>query len=290
MNEYVIYSNRHSNDFSVTAACLDIFENIEFLHKSRNIAIGASYSEYCHPCKIAFMTISYSYIGETVYTVNGNSYCVKPGEFMIYGRGCTTMQTAAPGGSVTYSFSVSPQFCKNHNICDDMIYHVKSDERLKNLFLKFFGKYDKNPTDNSTITAALQMLIHTTHNYKQYSAGTPDSGVLSDNQMIRIVKYINRNLFNKIHLDDMAKVLGLNPMYFCRIFKKTCGYSPVAYANFLRCRNARQLLLTTDFTPKEIIEACGFYSMSQFKNMYKKLTGRDAELDAATPPVVINMK
>ena len=134
------------------------------------------------------------------------------------------------------------------------------------------------------------MLIHTDLNYKKYSAGTPESGVLSDKQMTKIIKYINRNLFNKIHLEDMAKVVDLNHMYFCRIFKKTCGYSPVVYANFLRCINARLLLLTTDFTPKEIIEFCGFHSMTQFKNMYKKLIGRDVDLDAKTPPVVIPIR
>ncbi|MBR2471177.1 MAG: AraC family transcriptional regulator, partial [Clostridia bacterium] len=72
--------------------------------------------------------------------------------------------------------------------------------------------------------------------------------------------------------------------------KKTCGYSPIAYANFLRCDSAREILLTTDFTPKEVIEACGFYSMSHFKNMYKKLTGRDALADASTVPVEIKVR
>ena len=88
----------------------------------------------------------------------------------------------------------------------------------------------------------------------------------------------------------MAALLDLNPVYFGYVFKKTCGYSPVEYANFLRCANANILLLTTDFTPKEIIEACGFYSMSHFKNMYKKLMGRDALVDASTVPVEIKVK
>ena len=98
------------------------------------------------------------------------------------------------------------------------------------------------------------------------------------------------NLFNKIHLSDMAKLLDFEQTYFCHMFKNTCGYSPVAYANFLRCENAREILLTTDFTPKEVIEACGFHNMYHFKSMYKKMTGRDALADAATEPIVIKIK
>ena len=142
MNEYAIYSTRHSNDFSVSVACLDIFENIDFLHKSRSIAVGASYSEYCYPLKMAFLTISYSYIGETVYITNGKTHNVRQGEFMVYGRGCNSFQIAASGGSVTYSVSVNSQFCKKYGLCDDMICHIKSDEKLKTLFLNLIREYD----------------------------------------------------------------------------------------------------------------------------------------------------
>lgn len=290
MNEYEIYSNRYNKDFSVSVACLDFFENIDFLHKSRSVYVGASYSKYCYPHKFSYLIISYTYVGETVYSINGKTYSVRQGEFMIYGRGCASIQTSAAGGSVIYSVSVNPQFCKKYGLCDDMICHIKSDDKLTNLFLSLIKEYDKDCTNDSTVTSAIQMLMHIDHHYKKYSAGTPDSGILTDKQMTKVIKYINRNLSNKIHLKDMANVVGLDHMYFCRIFKKTCGYSPIRYANFLRCRTARQILLTTDFAPNEIMEMCGFYSMTQFKKMYKNLTGRDALADAKTPAVVIEIK
>ncbi len=285
MNEYIIYSNIHNDEFALSVACLDKFENIEFLHKSRNISLGASYSEYCYPCKRVFLSVTYSYIGDIVYTINNKTYHVKQDEFIIYGRGCISNQASADGGSVSYTLAVSPQFCKKYGLCDDMICHI-ADDKLKSMFLDLVQKCDKDKTSDDTITATLQILMYINSKYKSYSANFDDVGTLTDRQMFKIIKYVNRNIFNKIPLNDLADVVGLNPIYFSRVFKKTCGYSPIAYANFLRCRNARQLLLTTDFTPKEIIEACGFYSMTQFKNMYKKLTGRDAERDAKSPPVV----
>lgn len=290
MNEYVVYSNIHKDYFSLSVACLDKFENIKFLHKNRNISVGASYSEYCSPCKRAFLGIAYSYIGDTIYTINDKTYHIKEGELIIYGRGCITSQTASAGGSVSYGLAISPQFCKKYGLCDDMICHIKDDTKLKEFFFNILHQYDHDKHSADTATSVLQMLMHINSKYSSFSAKVDDSGTLSDRQMAKVIKYVNRNMFNKIHLEDMAKVVDLHPIYFSRVFKKTCGYSPVTYANFLRCRNARQLLLTTDFTAKEIIEACGFYSMTQFKNMYKKLIGRDALTDAQTPPIVINLK
>ena len=290
MFKYSTYSMNATGDFNVLAGCLDVFENITFLHHSNNITIGTSYSEHCIPQKNAFLSISYSYINETIYEINGKTYRVKEGEFLIKGRGSATINRAGAGGSVTYGFRVSPNFCKKHGLCDDMICHVTSDDKMKELFLSLIHKYDKYGCGESATTAALQLLIHIDHHYKKYSAKLDESRILSDRQMEKIIKYINRNLFNKIHLADMAALLDFNPKYFCHVFKNTCGYSPVAYANFLRCENAREILLTTDFTPKEVIEACGFSSMSHFKNMYKKLIGRDALADAATEPIEIKIK
>lgn len=286
MNEYMIYSSPHNSDFYLKAACLDKFEDIDFLHKTGNVMIGASYSKYCYPCKKAFLSVSYVYIGEIIYTINGKKYHVKQGEFIICGRGCITNQAVKKGGSVAYTLAISPQFCKRYGLCDDMICHT-ADNKLAKMFLDFIKAYDASP--ENSVTDALQVMMHIHYHYKKYSAGISDVGTLSDKQMKKIIQYINRNLFNKIHLEDMARVVGLHPVYFSRVFKKTCGHSPIEYATFLRCQNARTLLLTTDFTSKEIIDACGFYSMTQFKKMYRKLTGRDVEHDIKTPMVVIKV-
>lgn len=287
MFQYSIYNQKNKNDFAISAGCLDVFENIKFLHSSSNIDVGVSYSKYCFPQKSAFMQIEYIHKNEVTYTINDKDYLLKEGDCVIMGRGCTSHQNAGPCGCVVYSISVNPLFCKKYNLCDDINCHIKNDDIMKQLFLTLISKYDEDPQSEKTLTLMLQMLIHINHNYKQYSANLDETETFTDRQMETIIKYINRNIFNKIRLNDMAALLGMHPTYFGYVFKRTCGYSPITYANFLRCLNAREILLTTDFSPKEVIEACGFYSMSHFKKMYKNLIGRDVLADAATPPVVI---
>ncbi|MBR2847781.1 MAG: helix-turn-helix transcriptional regulator [Clostridia bacterium] len=290
MNEYDIFHSDYCNDFGISSSCLNVFENIDFIHKSNNILMGASYSRYCFPHKKAFMSISYEFEGTTVYTVNDKEYVVRPGEFIIYGRGCVTSQTTDETGSVTYTLAANPEFCKNHNITDDIVCHIKNDDTLTELFINLVRSCDTNDNVPESTLVCIKLLEYINKTYSSYSVGFDDSCTFSDKQMTKVLTFINRNLFNKITLEDMAAVLGYHPIYFTRVFKKTCGYSPVNYANFMRCRAARQLLLTTDFAPDEIMEMCGFYSMRQFKDMYKKLIGRDALADAKIPAVVIEIK
>ena len=290
MNEYDIFTPEYCNDFGISASCLNVFNNIDFIHKSKNILMGASYSQYCFPHKKDYISISYGFEGTTVYTVNDKKYSVGPGEFMVYGRGCVTSHTTDETGSVTYTLAANPEFCKNHSITDDIICHIKNDDILTELFINLVRSCDTDNNVAASTQICLDLLRHISSKYSGYSAGFDDSGTFSDKQMMKILTFINRNLFNRITLEDMAAVLGYHPIYFTRVFKKTCGYSPVNYANFMRCRAARQLLLTTDFAPDEIMEMCGFYSMRQFKDMYKKLIGRDALADAKIPAVVIEIK
>ena len=213
MNEYDIFTPEYCNDFGISASCLNVFENIDFMHKSKNILMGASYSQYCFPHKKAFISVSYGFEGTTVYMVNDKEYIVRPGEFMIYGRGCVTNQTTNENGSVTYTLAVNPLFCKSHNITGDIVCHIKSDDILTELFINLVRSCDTNDNISQATQDCLKLLTHINEKYSVYSVGFDDSGTFSDKQMTKVLTYINRNLFNKITLESMATLLGYHPIY-----------------------------------------------------------------------------
>ena len=69
----------------------------------------------------------------------------------------------------------------------------------------------------------------------------------------------------------MADVAGMNPKYFCRIFKAITHQSPMEYVIFYRIEQAANLLSTTDLPITEIAMECGFNDCSYFIRKFKNL-------------------
>ena len=85
--------------------------------------------------------------------------------------------------------------------------------------------------------------------------------------------YIKDNYHEKIYLSDLAKQVNLNEQYFCRLFKKAIGCSPVEYINEYRIKQAKQLLEESDLQVMEICLECGFNNQGNFLQEFRRRTG-----------------
>jgi len=87
-----------------------------------------------------------------------------------------------------------------------------------------------------------------------------------------IKHYINQNYRNTITLDVLANAGHINKYYLAHTFKKEMGISPIDYLNFIRIKEAKTLLETTDYSVAEISEINGFSSHSFFSQAFKRET------------------
>lgn len=85
--------------------------------------------------------------------------------------------------------------------------------------------------------------------------------------------YIKENYYNKIYISDLAGRVNLNEQYFCRLFKKAIGCSPITYINEYRVKQAKRLLEETDLPVMEICLECGFNNQGNFLQEFRKRTG-----------------
>ena len=90
-------------------------------------------------------------------------------------------------------------------------------------------------------------------------------------QISSVLEYIEHNYQASVTLDNMADVAGMNPKYFCRIFKAITHQSPMEYVIFYRIEQAANLLSTTDLPITEIAMECGFNDCSYFIRKFKNL-------------------
>ncbi len=88
-----------------------------------------------------------------------------------------------------------------------------------------------------------------------------------------VLSYISENYANPISLENLSKIAGMNPKYFCRYFKSMTERTPIDYLNYYRIECACELLSTKDISIKEAAISCGFNDESYFIKTFHKYKG-----------------
>lgn len=88
-----------------------------------------------------------------------------------------------------------------------------------------------------------------------------------------VLEFIETSYKSSITLKDMAQIAGMNPNYFCRIFRSLTHQSPMDYVNFFRVEQAAHYLDSTDLSVTAVSVECGFWDSSYFTKVFKKYKG-----------------
>jgi len=125
--------------------------------------------------------------------------------------------------------------------------HCYTLVRLKNLLSRHLGEY-----------------LESSLNYLKLENVKP----------IRIAKqYINEHFSEKIVLEDIANMVGLNPVYFSVLFKKETGMNFSNYLINLRMEKAKNLLRSTNDTMEAIADSVGYKDTRYFSQLFTKTVG-----------------
>ena len=90
----------------------------------------------------------------------------------------------------------------------------------------------------------------------------------------RALKYIALNYQQPLTLEEVAGYCNLSPTYFSRKFRLITGQTFKEHVNYIRLRQATQMLLMTDNSITKIAMLCGFGSSNYFKDLFRASTGR----------------
>lgn len=87
-----------------------------------------------------------------------------------------------------------------------------------------------------------------------------------------IMKYINRNLSQKLSLEILSQKFYISQTHLNRLFRKSVGTTVWEYITIKRLFMAQDLL-SKGYTPYEIYSTCGFQEYSTFYRAYKRHFG-----------------
>ena len=87
----------------------------------------------------------------------------------------------------------------------------------------------------------------------------------------QILEYIEKNYEGTITLEQMAEAAGISKFYFCRMFRKVTGATPVEYINLVRLIHVQNLLEKTNLSVEEIAQKTGLSSSTNLARIFKKM-------------------
>ena len=91
------------------------------------------------------------------------------------------------------------------------------------------------------------------------------------NSLDKVLAYMEKNYSKIIKLETLAKIVGLSPRTFQRIFRKAAGQSPFEHLLSVRLRHSKQLLMNPSMSISEIASQTGFTDSSYFAKQFKKI-------------------
>lgn len=84
--------------------------------------------------------------------------------------------------------------------------------------------------------------------------------------------FIDRKYGEPITIEDVARHVGMRPESFIRAFRKEYNRTPLSYLIEKRVNRAKNLLLLSNKSIKEITHDCGFRDSSHFCMVFRKTT------------------
>jgi AraC-like DNA-binding protein len=92
-------------------------------------------------------------------------------------------------------------------------------------------------------------------------------------QKIEQAKIImNENIYKNIDPEELAEKLNISYSWFRKVFKDYTGYAPAKYFQELKLRKAKQMLVCTSHSVKEIAYMLNYNSTEHFFSLFKKIT------------------
>lgn len=85
--------------------------------------------------------------------------------------------------------------------------------------------------------------------------------------------YIERNIYKKITLDELANHCNVSKYHFCKLFKRYLDCSPMNYCNKVKITRSQMALIYTSEEISKIAQDYGFSSQSHYTKLFKEITG-----------------
>ncbi|MBQ7774997.1 MAG: AraC family transcriptional regulator [Lachnospiraceae bacterium] len=148
-------------------------------------------------------------------------------------------------------------------------YHFENID-LYDLFIKFLNICEDKETDIKILYDKCSLVF--LEIIQQLSKHCERESIINE-YVIQAKNYCDRNIYQKITIDDVAKHVGLSVSQLNRLFKQEFNSTVYAYILSNKINTAKALLSGTSMAVNEIAFLLNFTDEHYFTNIFKKKTG-----------------
>lgn len=153
----------------------------------------------------------------------------------------------------------------------NQLFEVGLNEELTSLYKRALEVAEADKTSAQQYLAGIALhivgLVLSISKNKPFEASDIDQKI----EQAKII--MNENVFGDIDPEELAMRLNISYSWFRRVFKDYTGYAPAKYFQALKMRKAKQLLVGTSQSVKEIAYQLNYSSTEHFFALFKKHTG-----------------
>jgi len=187
---------------------------------------------------------------------------------LLEGRNCSTHWAAADQFRTMFpNVNLQP----DQLITDEHgIYTNGGAYSFLNLMLYLVEKYYDRPT---AILCSKVFQIEIDRNSQSTFAIFTGQKSHGDETIKKAQDYIERNLNEKISIEDLSFKLSVGRRNFDRRFIKATGNTPVEYAQRVKIESAKKALETSRKNINEVMYDVGYSDVKAFREVFKRITG-----------------
>ncbi|ABW20339.1 transcriptional regulator, AraC family [Alkaliphilus oremlandii OhILAs] len=237
----------------------------------RKIRIEPGQADY------GYITSLYAFIipvkGEAKFIFNDIPYHLNPGKVIHAGPNIKVNKRVV--GDSIWEYYLIHYSLKNTALEDDFVeipYELTIGRNIKVLeMLKSMNKAWRisDPISSLKVQSLFYNLLYEIFKSHHDQAKEEDRWIVEE-----AMNYIHAYYMEPITLKDLAKRYDLDKNRFSRLFNRYAGARPMNYLISYRMKRASELLLTSNFSVREVSENVGYTNVSYFTKLFKKYNGQ----------------
>lgn len=209
--------------------------------------------------------------------IDGEMHTMREGQIIIFSPKQEYIYTKSDDREMFYywvhfSGFGALEFLLASRLLDKGIIHVGINGYVIHEFMSMFDDFIRH--DYFFEMSATAHLISICAELGRSSSGTLEKQKSSNQErVLTSLQYIHANYNTDVKIEYLANMEILSVSHYRTIFKQCLGLSPQAYILDLRIKNARDLIMRTNLTLKEISSLVGYHDQFYFSRVFKSHTG-----------------